>query len=131
MELRTLEISISQMTFNEIDPIIPFVRKGNMRVRNTNHTVWFGAKVGEELVGIVSCVIYETHIFYNTDFVKKEYRKKGIYSGLFTERDKFVAGLSRNLIKAKCTPFSVEQYLKNGFVATGKRKSITFVEKKI
>jgi hypothetical protein len=131
MELRIMEITISQMAFNEIDPIIPLVRKGNMRVRNTNQTVWFGAKVGEELVGIVSCVIYETYVFYNTDFVKKEYRKKGIYSRLFVERDKFVSGLDRNLIKAKCTPFSVNHYLKNGFVATGNRKSITFVERRI
>jgi hypothetical protein len=131
MELRIMEITISQMAFNEIDPIIPLVRKGNMRVRNTNQTVWFGAKVGEELVGIVSCVIYETYVFYNTDFVKKEYRKKGIYSRLFVERDKFVSGLDRNLIKAKCTPFSVNHYLKNGFVAIGNRKSITFVERRI
>jgi hypothetical protein len=126
-----MDITISKMTFEEIAPIIPFVRKGNMRIRDTVNTVWFGAKWGEELVGIVSCVINRNFVYYNTDFVKKEFRKKGIYRLLFEERDKYVSTLQMNLIKAKCTPFSLRHFLKNGFVETGRRKSITFVEKRI
>jgi GNAT superfamily N-acetyltransferase len=129
--LRILDITISQMTFDEISPIVPYVLRGNMRVRNTEKTIWFGARLGEEIVGIVSCVVKETFVYYNTDFVRKEYRGKGIYNRLFEERDKYVATLNTNLIKAKCTPYSVRHYLKNGFVETGKRKSLTYVEKRI
>jgi hypothetical protein len=126
-----MEITISQMTFDEISPIVPYVLRGNMRVRNTENTIWFGARYGNEIVGIVSCVRKETFVYYNTDFVRKEFRGKGIYIRLFEERDKYVATLNTNLIKAKCTPYSVSHYLKNGFTETGKRKSITFVEKRI
>jgi hypothetical protein len=126
-----MEITISQMTFDEISPIVPYVLRGNMRVRNTENTIWFGARYGEEIVGIVSCVMKETYVYYNTDFVRKEFRGKGIYIRLFQERDKYVATLNMNLIKAKCTPYSLRHYLKNGFEETGKRKSITYVEKRI
>ncbi|MEC1524055.1 GNAT family N-acetyltransferase [Neobacillus niacini] len=126
-----MNITISLMTFHEISPIVPYVLRGNMRIRNTENTIWFGAKYGEEIVGIVSCVIKETFVYYNTDFVRKEFRGKGIYKRLFEERDKYVETLNKNLIKAKCTPYSLRLYLKNDFVATGKRKSITYVEKRI
>jgi GNAT superfamily N-acetyltransferase len=131
LELRMMNITISQMTFEEISPIVPYVLRGNMRVRNTENTIWFGARCGEEIVGIVSCVIKKTFVYYNTDFVRKEFRGKGIYIRLFEERDKYVATLNTNLIKAKCTPYSLRHYLKKGFIETGKRKSITYVEKSI
>jgi hypothetical protein len=73
----------------------------------------------------------KTFVYYNTDFVRKEFRGKGIYIRLFEERDKYVATLNTNLIKAKCTPYSLSHYLKKGFEETGKRKSITYVEKRI
>lgn len=126
-----MEITISQMTFDEISPIVPYVLRGNMRVRNTENTIWFGARYGEEIVGIVSCVMKGTYVYYNTDFVRKEFRGKGIYIRLFQERDKYVATLNTKLIKAKCTPYSLRQYLKNGFKETGRRKSLTYVEKRI
>jgi len=124
-----LNLTVSQMSFEEIAPIVPIVRKGHMRVRNTERTIWFGAKIDDELVGIVSCVLYEEYIFYNTDFVKKEFRNQGIYRKLFEERDKYASTLKTKKIKAKCTPYSIRYYLKNGFTVTGMRKSITFVEK--
>ena len=125
------ELTVSRMSFEEVAPIVPYVLKARMRVRNTENTVWFGAKIGDEVVGVVTCVLRRAYVYYNTDFVRHEYRKKGIYTRLFEERDKYVATLNTKLIKAKCTPYSLRQYLKNGFEETGKRKSLTYVEKRI
>ena len=125
------ELTISRMTFEEIAPIVPYVMAGRMRVRNTENTVWFGAKIGDEVVGVVSCVLRRGYVYYNTDFVRKEFRNKGIYARLFEERDKYVLTLNRDLIKAKCTPNSLNHYLKNGFTATAKGRSLTPVEKRI
>lgn len=124
------ELAISRMTFEEIAPIVPYVMAGRMRVRNNENTVWFGAKIGNEVVGVVSCVLRKGYVYYNTDFVRKEFRNKGIYARLFEERDKYVLTLDRDLIKAKCTPNSLKHYLKNGFTATAKGRSLTPVEKK-
>jgi GNAT superfamily N-acetyltransferase len=125
------EVIISRMTFAEIATIVPYVIESRMRVRNTENTVWFGAKIGDEVVGVVSCVLRREFVYYNTDFVRKEFRNKGIYSRLFKERDKYVITLDRDLIKAKCTRNSLNHYLKNGFVATAKGRSLTPVEKRI
>ncbi|MEH7180825.1 GNAT family N-acetyltransferase [Neobacillus vireti] len=125
------ELTVSRMTFEEIAPIVPYVIKGRMRVRNTENTIWFGAKMGDEVVGIVSCVLRREYVYYNTDFVRKDYRSKGIYRRLFEERDKFVFTLNKDLIKAKCTPYSLNHYLKNGFIATAKGRSLTPVEKRL
>jgi GNAT superfamily N-acetyltransferase len=125
------ELIVSRMSFEEIAPIVPYVIEGRLRVRNTENTVWFGAKLGDEVVGVVSCVLRRAYIYYNTDFVKKEFRKKGIYTRLFEERDKYVLTLNRDLIRAKCTRYSLNHYLKNGFTATAKGGSLTPVEKKL
>ncbi len=125
------EITVARMTFEEIAPIVPFLIQGRMRVRNTENTIWFGAKLGDEIVGVVSCVLRRTYVYYNSDFVRKEYRKKGIYARLFEERDKFVLTLNSDLIKAKCTPNSLNHYLKNGFIATANGRSLTPVERRI
>lgn len=125
------ELIVSRMSFEEIAPIVPYVLKARMRVRNTENTVWFGAKIGDEVVGVVTCVLRRAYVYYNTDFVRHEYRKKGIYTRLFEERDRYVLTLNRNLIKAKCTRNSLNHYLKNGFVATANGKSLTPVEKRI
>ncbi len=124
-------LTVSRMTFKEISPIVPYIKQARMRVRDNQNTVWFGAKLGDELVGVVSCVLRQAYIYYNTDFVRKEYRNKGIYARLFEERDKYVLTLNRDLIKAKCTRNSLSHYLKNGFVAIGPGKSLTPVEKRI
>jgi hypothetical protein len=125
------KLTVSRMPYEEISPIVPYVKETRMRVRNNENTVWFGAKLGDELVGVVSCVLRQAYVYYNTDFVRKEYRNKGIYARLFEERDKYVLTLNRDLIKAKCTRNSLNHYLKNGFVATGNGKSLTPVEKRI
>jgi GNAT superfamily N-acetyltransferase len=132
MELMVLDgLTVSRMAFEEIAPIVSYIKETRMRVRNNENTVWFGAKIGDELVGVVSCVLRKAYVYYNTDFVRKEYRNKGIYARLFEERDKYVLTLNRDLIKAKCTRNSLNHYLKNGFVATGNGRSLTPVEKRI
>lgn len=125
------ELTVSQMSFEEIAPIVPYVINARMRVRNTENTVWFGAKLGNEIVGVVSCVLRRDYIYYNTDFVIKEYRNKGIYTRLFEERDKYAVTLNRDLIKAKCTRYSLNHFLKNGFKAIAIGRSLTPVEKRI
>jgi hypothetical protein len=70
------KLTVSRMPYEEISPIVPYVKETRMRVRNNENTVWFGAKLGDELVGVVSCVLRQAYVYYNTDFVRKEYRNK-------------------------------------------------------
>lgn len=124
-----MDITICQVSFREITPIIPYIKKAKMKVRYTENTNWIAAKYGDELVGVVAYTIYPNVILYRTDFVKRKYRKQGIYKQLFAERDRLVAELESKKVIAYCTRYSLDHYLNNGFEAIRKKKKVTYVER--
>ncbi|WNS75374.1 GNAT family N-acetyltransferase [Bacillus sp. DTU_2020_1000418_1_SI_GHA_SEK_038] len=124
-----MDITISQVTFREITPIIPYIKQAKMKIGYTENTSWIAAKNGDELVGVVGYTVYPEVILYRTDFVKRNYRGRGIYKLLFAERDRLVSKLGSKTVIAYCTKYSLGYYLNNGFKEIRKLKKVTYVER--
>ena len=79
-----------------------------------------------EIVGCVGWMRIGKNIRYKTDYVRREYRGRGIYSSLWSHREHLCANQS-NITTAFCTPMSIGMYTKNGFVVSrdGKIKFVT------
>ena len=75
-------------------------------------TEYLGAYLDDELIGVVGWQeISTTHIRYKTDYVKKRFRGKKIYTHLWKSRDFAIFIGNYKVISAYCTPLSINQYL--------------------
>ncbi|MFE8699208.1 GNAT family N-acetyltransferase [Cytobacillus sp. FJAT-54145] len=113
-----MEVTIQKSKFDEIKPLIGPAYKEGLRIRETDGTVWFTAKVNGEVVGLVSCIVRERQrkAIFKRGFVLQDYRRKGIYNKLFEERLNYVKENQKiKVITALCTKESIHCFLKHGF----------------
>lgn len=112
-----MNISIETSTFKELEPLILLAGKDGMRVHDVPGSVWFCARVDGEMAGFVSCYIREKQgkAVFKSDYVRGEYRRKGIYRKLFEKRLDYVKNFNVRKIKASCTKMSLECFLSYGF----------------
>lgn len=92
-------------------------------ITTTDKDKWYIA-IDTEVIGFCSAIIKKDYISFNHDYVKPEYRNKGIYSQLFANRLNDCSGL----LKAVCTPMSKNIFIKNKFIVIKETKNYTFVE---
>lgn len=92
-------------------------------ITTTDKDKWYIA-IDTKVIGFCSAIIKKDYISFNHDYVKPEYRNKGIYSQLFANRLNDCKGL----LKAVCTPMSKNIFIKNKFIVTKETKNYTFVE---
>ncbi|MGE6754188.1 GNAT family N-acetyltransferase [Rossellomorea sp. NPDC071047] len=88
-------------------------------------SVWFCAIVDGEMAGFVSCYIREKHgkAVFKSDYVRGEYRRRGIYRKLFETRLNYVKKFNVRKIKASCTKMSLGCFLSYGFKKTESRST--------
>lgn len=99
--------------------------------REDGKTRYLGAFEGNRLVGVVGWTdMGNGHIRLKTDFVRPEFRRKGIYQMLWAGRMERVEALCPRVLTAFCTSMSLPTYLKAGFERESERNGIAFVRKK-
>jgi GNAT superfamily N-acetyltransferase len=115
-----MKLSIEKSTFKELEAIILLAGQDGMRVHDVPGSVWFCAKVDGEMAGFVSCYISERQgkAVFKSDYVRKEYRRRGIYRKLFEARLDYVKDFNVKKIKASCTKMSLGCFLAYGFKKT-------------
>jgi hypothetical protein len=121
MEIRYCE-------YNELKPLF-FMQKERVDFKYNPSTVYLGAFVDGNIVGLVAWQKIGNVLRYKTDCVLPNYRGKGIYSSLWRKRDELCNGISRSKTTAFCTPMSLGMYQSKGFFRVSERNGITFVEK--
>jgi predicted GNAT family acetyltransferase len=78
------------------------------------HAIYQGAYIKDLLVGVVSYVEHQNHIYMCHAFVHPDHRGKGIYKLLWEYRNMKVKELGKPLI-AHCNVSSLKHFLNNGF----------------
>lgn len=118
-----MNMTIEESTFKELESVIQMARKDGMRVHDVPGSIWFCAKVDGELAGFVSCYIRKRKgkAVFKSDYVREEYRRRGIYRKLFEARLDYVSIADVKIIKASCTKMSLGCFLAYGFKSTGSR----------
>lgn len=98
--------------------------------REESKARYLGAFEGNRLVGVVGWTdMGNGHIRLKTDFVRPEFRRKGIYQMLWAGRMERVEALRPRVSTAFCTPMSLPTFLKAGFEKESERNGIAFVRK--
>lgn len=92
-------------------------------------TVYVGAFDGDEIIACVGYRVMNSIVEYESDVTKKEYRKKGIYTKLYSIRERMASLLPHKKRIAFCTEYSIGKYLAQGFEIKKKYKSTYKVEK--
>jgi len=87
--------------------------------------LWWIYQIENKLIGFCSAIIKKNEVHFCHDFVYTEFRNKGIYSKLFSERMLFF--IQSKKITAVATNMSVNTYLKNGFTILNKTKNYNTV----
>jgi predicted GNAT family acetyltransferase len=93
-------------------------------ITTTDKNKWFIAIDKEDVVGFCSAILKKDYISFNHAYVLPEYRNKGIYTQLFSNR----LNDSKGLLKSVCTDMSKNIFIKNKFIVTKVTKNYTFVE---
>ncbi|MCA1057186.1 GNAT family N-acetyltransferase [Rossellomorea aquimaris] len=111
-------VSIERSSFKELEPVISMAIRDGMRVKDVPGSVWFCARVDGEIAGFVSCYIRTKHgkAVFKSDYVREEFRRKGIYRLLFEKRLEYIKDFEEvHVIKASCTKMSLSCFLSYGF----------------
>lgn len=128
-------ISIKRVHYSEIKPLVPLAEKERTTMANPHGAHWFGAFNGDEVVGCC-CAVMGKGITarLKSDFVKEEYRGKGIYRRLFAARYNHAMCKGYMKFTAFCTPLSIGIYIEYGFKASERSRKgsdIVFVHRDI
>lgn len=91
---------------------------------------YIGAFVDGQLVGMAAWQMVGQSLRFKSDCVLPAFRRQGIYSALWNERERLTNEVKRESVSAYCTPMSLGMYLSKGFVKGKTNKyGITFVKK--
>ena len=74
-------------------------------------------------IGLVGVLEAKTSVVFKCAFVKENYRRRGIYQRLFQQRLEYCMKKKIRRITANVTKFSINTYLKNGFIIVKKYKN--------
>lgn len=128
-------IEIRKTNWGSVAKFKSFAEKEHVQMKEDD-TVYFGAYIGDKLIGFAGYKIVGKKVRYKADYIFNRFRRKGVYSKIWEERDKEVFELLKRKgfreINAFCTSKSVGMYLKNNFKQVSKNENnITFVRKVI
>jgi hypothetical protein len=104
MEIRKVTYQEVKYEFGEIKPDLL-----------DEYATYYGYCISDELVGIVSYVEHQSVIYLCHDFVKEEYRNRGVYKMLLNYRDSLLKE-SNKIIYAHCNINSLKHFINNGYV---------------
>ena len=108
-------LHIRKGSINEISHLKPLAKKERVPLTETKADVnYILAECDGVVIGFVGYTIEKGKARLKSDFVHPDYRGNGIYSMLFAERLNRLDGIK--FMDAFCTPLSLPQYLKNGFI---------------
>lgn len=122
-----MKLRVEKTVFDKVIPLIRLGKKERVTFDNPSGSSWWIA-IDDDIDQVVGCVcsVEKGNITrFKSDFVLREYRGKGVYKILFSERLLETKSLK---ITAFCTHFSLPTYLNNGFAPVSKNRDITFVE---
>lgn len=124
-----LEVTIREVSHSELRPLFS-MSKERVDFKKNSRTRYLGAFCEGKIVGCVGWQMIGSTLRYKTDCVLPEYRRRGIYSQLFSVRDERCSMIDKKKITAFCTPMSLPAYIGRGFrkISTSKA-GIAFVEK--
>jgi hypothetical protein len=77
--------------------------------------IYYGCFISEELVGIVSYVEHPFVIYLCHDFVKEEFRNRGVYKMLLNYRDSLLKE-SNKIVYAHCNTNSLKHFINSGYI---------------
>lgn len=122
-------LHIRKGNLSEINHLKKLANKERVPLTETKADVnYLLAEIDGQVIGFVGYTIEKDKARLKSDFVHPDYRGNGIYSALFNERIKRLDKVRH--LDAFCTPLSLPQYLKSGFIQKKINKfGITYVTK--
>jgi len=116
-------MKIRKGSFEEVKPFRGRAAKDHVSMDNPPEAEWWVAEQeGGAIVGFVCGVRKGSSVRFKSAWVEPKYRGVGIYDMLMNARWKYyLSSKGVKKITAYCTPMSIQQYQKYGFVA--KRKN--------
>lgn len=104
MEIKTVTYQEVKNEFEELKPDLL-----------DEYATYYGCFVSDELVGIVSYVEHQSVIYLCHDFVKEEYRNRGVYKMLLNYRDSKIKE-SDKTVYAHCNVNSLKHFINSGYI---------------
>ncbi|MCP4749091.1 MAG: GNAT family N-acetyltransferase [Desulfobacteraceae bacterium] len=106
------------VAFDQVKILGKDIKRDGVTLANPPGAIWIGATDDDKIVGVV-CIVINSKTKtarYKSDFVLKDYRKRGIYRKLFQLRESFVRMKGVKTATAFCSFMSINCYVKYGFV---------------
>lgn len=109
-------LTVREVRYEELEPIVE--ERGGRYMDDEPTRTWFGAFVGEELVGCCSVQVLDhpTIATYRNDYVCEGWRRRGVYQALFRARLDWCRAHGVRVVSTRCTAASLSTYLRWGFV---------------
>ena len=85
--------------------------------------VYIGCFLNEKIIGCCGYILRGNRLEYVNAVVDKDFRGKGIYSNLYSMREKLVSTIEHKMKYAYCTEMSIKKLLKEGFKIVKRYKS--------
>lgn len=123
------KLNVRTCAYDELKPISVMTKEG-VALHDNGSTLYIGCFDGDKIVGVVGFQRLGSKMRYKTDYVRPEYRGRGIYSMLFKHRDMICTRMGCKVFTAFCTKMSAATYLRNHFKKKSEKNGIIFVERK-
>lgn len=106
-------MEIKRIDLESIMLYIPLTKKEGM-AGFSDKAVYYGAFVGEVLVGFTSIQYYSNKAKFNNHYIFKSHRGKGYFKRLLDFSIQEAKSVGCNTIVAACTQMSLAEYIKRG-----------------
>lgn len=103
---------IREVSRAEIEPFVKQAMREHC-IFNTK-TTYYGYFENEELCGFAGIMYYRTKAIFQSDFVRPEFRGRGIYNKLIQFRLNLLRGIGYKTVEVNCLATSLHANLKAG-----------------
>lgn len=112
---------IKKIDYSQLEDLIPLAKKDG--ITYLEECEFLGYYQDFELVATVGWTKHKNKFVLRNDYVKKEYRRKGIYRTLNQTRLTLLQNFGIKILEIRCTPMSYELHREMGAVPIKKYKN--------